>query len=107
MASHLISSFFLKRKKSGKDKLAPSPLGALGTRVPLASNASIVSSDVSQTEWTSLQDDVASENLEKFDIAPTVVPVNEPEATSSSKVLYFLYLLACIVSLLQFEYGKY
>uniref|UniRef100_A0A0E0GGN4 DUF4378 domain-containing protein n=1 Tax=Oryza nivara TaxID=4536 RepID=A0A0E0GGN4_ORYNI len=80
-----ISSFFLKRKKSGKDKLAPSPLGALGTRVPLASNASIVSSDVSQTEWTSLQDDVASENLEKFDIAPTVVPVNEPEATSSSK----------------------
>ncbi|KAF0913714.1 hypothetical protein E2562_024596 [Oryza meyeriana var. granulata] len=80
-----ISSFFLKRKKAGKDKLAPSPLGALGSRVPLASNASVVNSNVSQTEWTSLHDDVASENLEKFDIAPIVAPVNEPEATSSSK----------------------
>uniref|UniRef100_A0A0D9VPG4 DUF4378 domain-containing protein n=1 Tax=Leersia perrieri TaxID=77586 RepID=A0A0D9VPG4_9ORYZ len=80
-----ISSFFLKRKKSGKDKLAPSPLGALGSRIPLASNASIPNSDVPQPEWTILQDNVASENLEKFDIAPTVVPVNESEATTSSK----------------------
>ncbi|KAL5209084.1 hypothetical protein ABZP36_004707 [Zizania latifolia] len=79
-----ISSLFLKRKKAGKDKLAPSPLGALGSRVPLASNESIVNSDVSQPEGTSLQDIVASENLEKFDIAPTVFPINEPEATSSS-----------------------
>ncbi|KAL5218391.1 hypothetical protein ABZP36_019075 [Zizania latifolia] len=79
-----ISSFFLKHKKAGKDKLAPSPLGALGSRVPLASNESIVNSDVSQPECTSLQDNVASENLEKLGIAPTVVPGNEPKATSSS-----------------------
>ncbi|KAG8095700.1 hypothetical protein GUJ93_ZPchr0013g34792 [Zizania palustris] len=80
-----ISSLFVKCKKAGKDKLAPSPLGALGSRVPLASNESIVNSDVSQPEGTSLQDNVASENLEKFDIAPTVFAVNEPETTSSSK----------------------
>ncbi|KAG8073432.1 hypothetical protein GUJ93_ZPchr0006g42717 [Zizania palustris] len=79
-----ISSFFLKHKKAGKDKLAPSPLGALGSRVPLANNESIVNSDVSQPECTSLQDNVASENLEKLGIAPTVVPGNEPKATSSS-----------------------
>ncbi|XP_015689761.2 uncharacterized protein LOC102706550 [Oryza brachyantha] len=79
-----ISSFFLKRKKSGNDKLSPSSLGALGSRVPLASNASTVNSDVSQTEWNSLQEDVASENLERSDITHAVASVNELEVTSSS-----------------------
>uniref|UniRef100_A0ACD5WIV1 Uncharacterized protein n=1 Tax=Avena sativa TaxID=4498 RepID=A0ACD5WIV1_AVESA len=74
-----LSSFFSMRKKAGKEKLASSPLVGLNGRVTQDSNATVC---------VSLQDDVASENLEdKFQYATIVLPVKEPEAPSSSKAL--------------------
>jgi hypothetical protein len=80
-----LSSFFSMRKKAGKEKLTASPLVGLNGRVPPDSNAAVC---------LSLQDDVASENLEdKFQYATIVLPVKEPEAPSSSKVLLLLHFL--------------
>lgn len=77
-----LSSFFSMRKKAGKEKLTSSPLLGLNGRVPPDSNAAVC---------VSLQDDVASENLEdKFQYATIVLPVKELESTSSSKALISL-----------------
>ncbi|XP_062195908.1 uncharacterized protein LOC133899031 isoform X2 [Phragmites australis] len=81
-----ISSYFSKRKKVEKEKDTSSPLGTSNGRVPLASNAALINSNVSQPVCTRLQHDAALENLEdQFESGPTVVPFNELEAPSSSK----------------------
>jgi hypothetical protein len=83
-----LSSFFSMRKKAGKEKLTASPLVGLNGRVPPDSNAAVC---------LSLQDDVASENLEdKFQYTTVVLPVKEPEAPSSSKVLLLLQFFVCL-----------
>lgn len=69
-----ITSFFSKRKKAEKEKANPSPLETPNSRVP-------------QPACTSLKDDVAFESLEEqFNQGPIGVPVDEPEAPSTSKV---------------------
>ncbi|XP_021301705.1 uncharacterized protein LOC110429684 isoform X1 [Sorghum bicolor] len=81
-----ITSFFSKRKKAEKEKANPSPLGTLNSRASSASTVAVGKSDVPQHVCTSLQDDVASENLEEqFNHGPIGVPVDEPEAPSVSK----------------------
>ncbi|OEL27394.1 hypothetical protein BAE44_0011587 [Dichanthelium oligosanthes] len=81
-----ISSFFSKRKKTEKEKINPSPLGTPNSRVSSASTVGIGKSP--EHVCTSLQNDVASDYLEEqFENGPIVAPVDEPEATSTSKSL--------------------
>ncbi|TVU48419.1 hypothetical protein EJB05_08055 [Eragrostis curvula] len=72
-----ISSFFSKRKKAEKEKVKASPLGTPNSRS---------SSAITQLVCTSLQDDAALKNFEEqCYYGPTEVPVDEPEASTSSK----------------------
>nr|CAB3497103.1 unnamed protein product [Digitaria exilis] len=81
-----ISSFFSKRKKADKEKVKPSPMENLNSKV---SSASAVAMDVPGHACTSLHDDVALDySEEKFKNGPLVAPVDELEAPSTSNSKY-------------------
>ncbi|KAK8446808.1 hypothetical protein SEVIR_9G547500v4 [Setaria viridis] len=81
-----ISSFFSKRKKTEKEKVNPSPLGTPNSQVLSASTVVIDKSDVPEHVCTNLQNGVAFGYLEeRFENGPTVVPLDELEAPSTSK----------------------
>jgi hypothetical protein len=72
-----ISSFFSKRKKAEKEKATQSPSGIPNSPISSACNQPVCTS-------SSLQDDDALKNIEEqIYNGPTVVPVDEPEASSS------------------------